>query len=69
MLLHDLVAELKDGFDGGVASVITFMRENVKLLLKASCEPSKSGIVLMFGTEPIVKFVDASFKEHQNAKP
>lgn len=54
---------MEDGFVDGANDALLYLKENIKTILTASCEPSKAKIVLIFGLDPIVKFIEASYKE------
>lgn len=49
--------------------VFQFLRENIKAVLTASCEPAKAKLVGTMGTDPILKFMEASYAEIESAKP
>jgi hypothetical protein len=63
------VDELADVFEEGRLQVIPFLKENIKTILAASCDPSKAKLVVTMGTDPIVKFIEASDKNHEWHKP
>ena len=66
--LHALVDDLTDDFEGGHDSAIMFLKENIKQVLTAACEPTKARMVVMLGTDPIVKFIVESHKMHKTER-
>jgi len=54
---------MEDGFVDGDVNAISFLKENIKSILTASCEPSKARIVILMGLDPIVKFIEGSYRE------
>jgi hypothetical protein len=65
-ICHKWVSELKDVFEGGLTHAYSFLKENIKIILTASCEPSKAKLVSSMGTEPICVFIETSYKDHES---
>lgn len=59
------ISEMQDGFVDGFDHALLYLKENIKTILTASCEPSKAKIVVIMGLDPIVKFIEASYKEEE----
>lgn len=56
---------MQDGFVDGFDHAIQYIKENIKVILTASCEPAKAKIVVVMGLDPIVKFIEASYREEE----
>lgn len=56
---------MEDGFVDGLNHALQYLKENIKSILTASCEPSKAKIVIIMGLDPIVKFIENSYREEE----
>jgi len=65
-LIGQYVSEVEDGFIEGVPDIIVFLRENIKALFKAACDPSKAAMAVMMGVPPIMAYVNRALERYQS---
>ena len=59
------VAEVEDGFIEGVPDIMVFIRENIKAMMRAACDPAKAAMAEMMGVPPIMAYINRALERYQ----
>ena len=62
------IGEVEDGFIEGLNDILPFIQENLKALIRVSCDPSKAPMAEMMGVPPIMAFVNRAYADYQKMK-